>query len=135
MMTEEDFEKICYDLERTHLGLLSLCKNHGYNSETPFRNYMRGNEDAEKRYARAREKQIDYLEDLLRELVFDESRDADVIDKVNIGGNAVARDRLKADTLKFILSKLRPSVYGNRIEIEHKSEPRIFNIDWSEDEP
>jgi len=132
LMTEEDFEKICFALERTHKGLLSICKDNGYNTESPFRHYVNSNKEAELRYARAREKQIDYLEDLLRELVFDESRDADVIDKVNIGSNAVARDRLKADTLKFILSKLRPSVYGTKIELTQKSEPRIFNIDYDE---
>lgn len=127
-MKPEDFEAICFTLERTHKGLLSICQDHGYNTESPFRNYVNGNEEAELRYARAREKQIDYLEDLLRELVFDESRDADVINKVNIGGNAIARDRLKADTLKFILSKLRPSVYGAKVEINHTGEPRVFNI-------
>jgi hypothetical protein len=128
LMTDEDFEKICYALERTHKGLLSICQEVGYNTESPFRNFMKGNDERELRYARAREKQIDYLEDLLREIVFDESRDSDVIDKVNIGSNAVARDRLKADTLKFILSKLRPSVYGTKVELTQKAEPRIFNV-------
>lgn len=128
-MNAKTFEKICVDLERTHKGLLTICKENGENTESPFRNFMRGNEERELRYARAREKQIDYLEDLLRELVFEESRDSEVIEKVNTGSNHVARDRLKADTLKFILSKLRPSVYGNKVAIEHKGEPRIFNID------
>ena len=126
--TPEIFEAICYDLERTHKGLLSICKQHGLNTESPFRFYLKEVEGAELRYSRAREKQIDYLEDLLKEIVFDESRDSEVIDKVNIGSNAVARDRLKADTLKFILSKLRPHVYGNKIEIQHNVEPRVFKL-------
>lgn len=127
-MKDEIFENICYELERTYFGLLSICKKNGQASETPFRKYMKGNEEAEKRYARAREKQIDYLEDLLREIVFDESRDSEVIDKVNIGGNAINRDRLKADTLKFILSKLRLSVYGNKVELTHKGELSIPQV-------
>jgi len=105
------------------MGLLHVCRSHGLNTESPFRNYMKNNEEAELRYARAREKQIDYLEDLLREVSFSSSNDYEVIDRVNVGGNAIARDRLKADTLKFILSKLRPSKYGNKIEVTHKEQP------------
>jgi hypothetical protein len=75
------------------------------------------------------ELQLDYLEELLREVSFEGFNDSEVIDKVNIGSNFVARDRLKADTLKFILSKLRPHKYGNTLKIEHKGEPRIFNLD------
>lgn len=131
-MTEEDFEKICLEIEESHEGLKTICKRYGYKSARHFYDLKDSDVKYSERYARARERQIDHFETLLSELTFDESRDRDVIDKVNVGGNAVARDRLKADTLKFILSKLRPSVYGNRIEIEHKSEPRIFNIDWSE---
>jgi hypothetical protein len=81
------------------------------------------------RYARAREKQLDYLEELLQELVFQEKRDKEVVGNVNIGANAINRDRLKADTLKFILSKLRSSKYGARIEVSHTLEPRVFKID------
>ncbi|SRR6056297_1066730 len=128
-MTSEDFESICFDLERTHKGLLSICIDNGYNTESPFRNFMRDDDELELRYTRAREKQIDYLEDLLREVTFNEGRDSEVIERVNTGGNHVARDRLKADTLKFILSKLRPTKYGNKVEVTHKGEPRIFNID------
>jgi hypothetical protein len=128
-MDSQLFEDICFDLERTHKGLLTICKEHGLNTESPFRNYLNNNHEAELRYARAREKQIDYLEDLLRELVFEDKKDKEVIDKVNIGSNFIARDRLKADTLKFILSKLRPQKYGTKIEIDDKREPRVFKLD------
>jgi hypothetical protein len=128
-MDSQLFEDICFALERTHKGLLTICKEHGLNTESPFRNYLNNNPEAELRYARAREKQIDYLEDLLRELVFEDKKDKEVIDKVNIGSNFIARDRLKADTLKFILSKLRPQKYGTKIEIDDKREPRVFKLD------
>lgn len=131
-MTSEHFEAICQDLEESWEGLKTICKRYGYNSRTPFLNFKKDNEERENRYARAREMQLDYLEELLREASFDESRDAEVIDKVNVGGNAIARDRLKADTIKFILSKLRSTVYGNKVEVTNIGEPRIFNIDYNE---
>jgi hypothetical protein len=83
----------------------------------------------EERYTRAREKQLDYLEDLLREVSFDNGKDSLVDGNVNLGSNSIARDRLKTDTLKFILSKLRPQKYGTKIEHTIKSEPRVFKID------
>jgi hypothetical protein len=131
-MTAEDFKSICEEIEESWEGLTTICRRHGYNSRTPFHNFKKDNANLENRYARAREKQLDYLEELLREVSFNEDRDRDVIDKVNVGGNAVARDRLKADTLKFILSKLRAGVYGNKVEVTNIGEPRIFNIDYSD---
>jgi hypothetical protein len=128
-MEAELFEKICSDLERTHLGLLSICRNNGLATENAFRNHLKKSELNEERYTRAREKQLDYLEDLLREVSFESSKDSLVDGTVNLGSNSIARDRLKVDTLKFILSKLRPQKYGTKIEHTIKSEPRVFKID------
>lgn len=127
-MTKEHYEAICKDLEETHLGLLSLCKKYGYKSRGTFYELHDSSAELSDRYVRAREKQLDYLEELLREASFDESRDKEVVDKVNLGGNAVARDRLKADTIKFILGKLRSHKWGQKVEVTHKGEPRIFNL-------
>src|SRR5690606_38839778 len=116
------FNRICEAIETTHLGIVTLCKNEG-TSWTWFRRMLE-DESNRLRYTRARELQLDYLEELLREVSFDETNDKGVVSNVNIGSNAIARDRLKADTLKFILSKLRPHKYGTKIEIDNKREPR-----------
>jgi hypothetical protein len=127
-MESKTFEDICLEIETTYLGINTLCKKHG-TSWGAFRNYLNKSDENLTRYVRARELQLDYLEELLRELVFEDKKDKEVIDKVNIGSNFIARDRLKADTLKFILSKLRPHKYGTKIEIDDKREPRVFKID------
>lgn len=127
-MESEVFEDICLEIETTYLGINTLCKKRG-TSWGSFRNHLHKSDANLTRYARARELQLDYLEELLRELVFEDKKDKEVIDKVNIGSNFIARDRLKADTLKFILSKLRPQKYGTKIEIDDKREPRVFKID------
>jgi len=128
-MTEEVFENICKSLENSWKGINTLCRENGFESASSFYYLKNSNQQALERYTRAREIQLDYLEELLQELVFQEKRDKEVLGTVNIGANAINRDRLKADTLKFILSKLRPSKYGNRIEVNLKSEPRVFKID------
>ena len=48
----------------------------------------------------------------------DESNDAHVEDRVNLGSNHVSRSRLKVDTLKFILAKLRSNKWGDKTKIE-----------------
>jgi hypothetical protein len=75
---------------------------------------------------RAREKQLNYLEGLLLKVSFEDEDD----EKPFVGANHVNRDRLKVDTLKFVLSKLRTQVWGDRIEVTHKEEPRIFNVNY-----
>lgn len=129
-MTLEHYEAICKDLEETYLGLLPLCRSYGYKSRGTFYELHDSSEELADRYTRAREKQLDYLEELLREVSFCEKQDKEVIDKVNIGSNAIARDRLKADTIKFILGKLRSHKWGQKVEVTHVGEPRIFNIEY-----
>jgi len=127
-MEQEVFNEICKEIETTYKGINTLCKERGYLWGS-FRHELVKNDDNLARYTRARELQLDYLEELLRELTFQESRDEKVKGNVNLGSNAIARDRLKADTLKFILSKLRPQKYGQKLEITHNVEPRVFNIE------
>jgi hypothetical protein len=66
--------------------------------------------------------QLDYLEELLRETAFNESKDSEVDFKVNIGANHIQRDRLKVDTLKFILGKLRNKKWGDKLDVTSNGE-------------
>jgi hypothetical protein len=127
-MTEEQFEAICKEIEGTWEGLSIICPKYNV-ARSSFYDYRDKNPEALDRYTRAREKQLDYLEDLLREVSFESSKDSLVKGTVNLGSNSIARDRLKADTLKFVLSKLRANVWGTKIEHTIKSEPRVFKID------
>lgn len=74
------------------------------------------------RYMRARDKQLDYLEELLREASFDESKDSETAGTINLGTNHIQRDRLKVDTLKFILGKLRARKWGDKIDVTSDGE-------------
>lgn len=127
-MTQEQFEAICNEIEGTWEGLSIICPRHEV-SRRSFFDYKDKNEEAMHRYVRAREKQLDYLEDLLVQISMNDKKDILVDGTVNLGSNSIARDRLKADTLKFVLSKLRSNVWGTKIEHTIKSEPRVFKID------
>ena len=126
-ITPESFEAICSDLETTWEGLFALCKKHNVDRSC-FYDYKDKTQENTDRYTRAREKQLDYLEELMIQISMDERGDMSVEDRVNLGGNVVARARLKVDTIKFVLAKLRANVWGAKIEVNHTAEPRIFNI-------
>lgn len=127
-MTKEQFESICVDLEDTWEGLSTLCPKHNV-AKSSFFDYKEKNIDALDRYTHAREKQLDYLEDLLIKSSMNSRNDLMVEGTVNLGSNVIARDRLKVDTLKFVLAKLRANVWGAKVEYTIKSEPRVFKID------
>jgi hypothetical protein len=66
---------------------------------------------------RAREKQLDFLEEQLREVAYDNRKDGQIVGNVNVGTNHIQRDRLKVDTLKFVLGKLRARKWGDKIDV------------------
>lgn len=78
--------------------------------------------DHETEYARAREERAHKLADDLMGI-------ADEIDveakyeggnvTLDLSSTAIARNRLRVDTRKWLASKMLPKIYGDRIEMEH----------------
>jgi hypothetical protein len=126
-MELETFEKVCTELESTWEGLTTICDRHKV-KRTTFLAFKDKDKERIDRYARARELQLDYLEDLLMTETMNNSNDGHIEDRVNLGGNHVARSRLKVDTLKFVLGKLRSHTWGDKTKIEGSLniEQRIF---------
>jgi hypothetical protein len=69
-------------------------------------------------YARAREVQAERFFEEIREIAFDDSRDASG-ELAMPNPTAVNRDRLKVDSLKWMLGKMLPKKYGDKVEMEH----------------
>jgi hypothetical protein len=114
------FNAICDEIEVTHLGLKTICKNFDTTS-TSFFNFLekeKENSEIIDRYTRARERQADYLFDLQREIVFERGQDHTPF----TGSNVVNRDKLIAETIKWQAGKLRPKKYGDKLEIDQKTE-------------
>lgn len=111
-MTPELFESICLELEVTHRGLNTLCKEND-SSSSAFYDLCENNKELAERYARAKSRQADYMADLMLEVAFDDEDD----EKDFVGVNHIQRDRLKTDTLKFIAAKLKPQRYGDKIDV------------------
>lgn len=116
-MNEEIFEKIINRLSFSELGLRKCCEEAGIVPNT-FYKYFDGKPDLLIRYARARELQSEYLFDLQREVAFERSQDHTPF----TGSNVIQRDKLIVDVIKWQASKLNPKKYGDKIEVDQKTE-------------
>lgn len=123
----ERFEAIC---QRIELGQSLNQIFKGYNpplSNTAFYHMLRTDPEKNERYARAREIYADSIFEDILDIADESNLDASVDDdgKVAFDGAAVQRSRLKVDARKWVLSKLMPKKYGDRLELDQKIDANI----------
>lgn len=106
--------------------LREICRLPGMPPASTVRGWVVDDRDGfGERYARARAMGIDAWADEMLEIAHDASndwmsrngRDGDPAYELN--GEHVQRSRLRIDTLKWQMSKLRPEVYGDKHAHEH----------------
>ena len=121
--TAELASRIC---ERMATGesLRSVCRSPGFPTEAAVRQWaIADKEGFASQYARARECQMDALAEDILDIADDAKNDVivdeDGVEKVN--HEVVARARLRVDTRKWLMSKIAPKRYGDKIT--HASDP------------
>ena len=109
-ITENQFEAVCRIIETTtELNILKICKIVGV-SNNSLDDYMKiVGFKSEQRYARARDNQLKIVAGELLEIA-DEPIQPDDSAQVN-------DKRVRIDTRKWLLSKLKPKVYGDNIQV------------------
>jgi hypothetical protein len=88
-------------------------------------------------YARAREAQADALFDEILSIADDGANDSykDDEGRVKVDQDVIARSRLRVDARKWMAGKLRPKVYGDKIQTEHSGEMTVRSAtDLKDDE-
>ena len=109
-------------------SLRGFCAMDGNPSRTTVHKWLRNNEPFANHYAAARARGMDTWAEEIVEIA-DESG-LDVIGvNLNTGqpvvdGEAIARSRLRVDARKWIMSKLAPKKYGEKVEVEHGGEQK-----------
>jgi hypothetical protein len=83
-------------------------------------------------YARARVKQADALLEQIKDIAHDGRNDWEIMEadrnnqeRIVLNAEHVQRSRLRVDTLKWIMGKLSPKKYGDRIEVEQTGKTRV----------
>lgn len=126
--TPETAALICERMAKGE-SLRSICRDDGMPAESTVRLWAIDNRGADAegnggfaaQYARAREAQMDALaEDILD--IADDSRNDIRVDqdgKEVVDHELVQRSRLRVDSRKWLMSKIAPKRYGDKVELEH----------------
>lgn len=133
-ITDETFEQICQRVETSSVGLSHICKDYETTRQT-LMDYIRGNAERIDRYARAKEAQMDYLAEEIIDISDDGSNDLMTIVKGDMeyeseNKEVTNRSKLRVDTRKWVMSKLAPKKYGDKIDVTSngKSMPFVLTL-------
>lgn len=105
--------------------LRQVCRRDGIPPASTVRGWV--NDDREgfaERYARARGMMCDHWADEIVEIADDGTGDTWVDDDgvEHVNHDVIRRSKLRVDTRKWLMSKLRPERYGKRTKLEHSGE-------------
>jgi hypothetical protein len=124
--SEEIADKICDALADAR-SLRSICSDEGMPSQSTVFRWLADERfaDFRERYARAREAQADALFDEMLDIADDGSNDwmerrrEDGSTEEILNHEHIQRSKLRIEARKWMAGKLRPKVYGDKIEHEH----------------
>ncbi|MCE2574830.1 terminase small subunit [Komagataeibacter sp. FNDCR2] len=117
LYTPEIAEEILERLEDGE-GLSAICALEGMPSQGAVRHWVQTDHDGfAARYARARERGLEKHADEIIEIA-DTARDSD----------SASAARVRVDARKWILSKLLPKQYGDKINLEHSGEVAMTDV-------
>lgn len=114
-------EKVC-ELIAQGMSLRAIADQVGMPSASTVCKWLAEDENAEfrKQYTRAREIQADKIFDEILDIA--DSQEGDIITLTDgrevVNHDAIARAKLRVDTRKWMAGKLRPKVYGDKLQTE-----------------
>ena len=112
--TEKIFNNICEGISSSTRAVSKLCKENEITEQT-FYKWLKLHPTLRERYSSAKSDQLRYMAD-------------EMLDIADNGSGDSHRDRLRIDTRKWLLSKLDPSTYGEKVEqtVINKTEQPMF---------
>ena len=126
---EEVIEEICLRLSFGE-GLVKICKDDHLPARQTVISWLFKHKEFADRYAQAREAQADYLLEELLDIADNTEGDTytDAKGNVRVDHENINRSRLRVDTRKWVITKLAPKKYGDRVEEVAKEELTIHNV-------
>lgn len=120
--TKENATKICALLAEG-MSLRAICRMEGMPSKQAVLEWLSVDAEFAAQYARAREDGADEMADELLEIADDGSNDW--MERENkdgsvgwvLNGEHVQRSKLRVDTRKWLMSKMRPKKYGDNVAV------------------
>jgi len=133
---EKLFTEVLEDISENGKSLFASLK--GKMSSQTFYDYLDKSEERSKRYARATELRAEIMADDTLNIA-DAVGDDIIITpdgREIVNNNVINRDRLRVETRKWLMAKLYPKKYGDKIGLEHSGElttkPDFSNLSTEE---
>jgi hypothetical protein len=115
--TDEIFQEAC-DRMAGGEGLRKICEDPQMPSRQTFLRWIEKDSGRQAQYTAAREALMDWYAEEILTIAWDSSRDtipAEGKKPARCDNEWVNRSRLKVDTLKFLMAKLHPKRYGDKL--------------------
>lgn len=128
--SQETADLICLRLAEGE-SLRSICNDDDMPCKATVMRWLRSWPEFRDQYACAREAQADTLFDEVLDIA-DESSNDTIIDPETgherTNHEVVARAKLRIDARKWMAGKLRPKVYGDKLDLEHSGALDLKNM-------
>ena len=128
--SQDTADLICFRLSEGE-SLRSICADDALPSKATVMRWLRASSEFRDQYAHAREAQADTLFDEVLEIADNSANDTEVDDEtgaVRVNHEVVARSKLRIDARKWMAGKLRPKVYGDKLDLEHSGAINVSNM-------
>jgi hypothetical protein len=131
--TEELENSICAEMSINAISLEQICKENGFPCARSIYRHIIEDEEFSRKYARARELQLQVLADEIipladkdricqkKTIKADGSEEVVILDQVE-------RTKLQIESRKWLLSKLAPKKYGDRIQQDISGELSVKRV-------
>jgi hypothetical protein len=111
-------------------SLREICRDEAMPGQSTVFRWLAANEEFREQYARAREAQADHMADEILEIADDGKNDwmernvgeGEII--VVADHEHINRSKLRVDARKWLMSKVAPKKYGEKIEVAHSGSIR-----------
>lgn len=100
-------------------SLRSICRDKDMPDKTTVLRWLSQHEEFRTQYAHAREMQTEHWAEEILDIADDGSNDTykDKDGAPRVDQEVIARSRLRVDTRKWLMSKLAPKKYGDKVEL------------------
>lgn len=105
-------------------SILTYADKNALPSMRTFLRWVSEDEDLRQQYARAMEVRSEAMFEEILEISNEANADIDITEdgKIRVVGEAVQRSRLKIDARKWMLGKMNPKKYGDKVDITSDGE-------------
>jgi hypothetical protein len=123
---EDIFEYVCKEIENNR-PLRRILMDENTPSSKTFYEWLDNDEKKVKRYARACEIRSEIIFDEMFDIADDGTNDfvsvdiGEGVEVQKLNTEHLQRSRLRIDTRKWVLSKMNPKKYGDKVALEHES--------------